>query len=125
MAAELQIFDTDEHVRRVVDMLLRREGRRQHHLAEWLGTTRQTATNKLRGQTRFRLDELQVLARVFQVDVAVFVDPARPVSTTPVLPPVRESAPDLLTCTFGQVPWSEPINDALVSRVVGLCGLAA
>jgi hypothetical protein len=105
MAADPETtFNADEHVRRVVDMLLRREGRRQRHLAEWLGFTRQTATNKMRGETRFRLDELQTLARVFQVDVAVFVDPSRPVPTTPVLPPVPESGHGLLTCTFKQSP---------------------
>lgn len=103
MAAEPQNFNADEHIRRVVDMLLRREGRRHQHLAEMLGTTRQTATNKMRGETRFRIDELEMLARTFQVDLAVFVDPSRTVPTAPVLPPVPDSGHGLLTCTKYQL----------------------
>lgn len=124
MAADPKTMSTDQNIRRVVNMLLAREGRKHHHLAEILGATRQTATNKLRGETRFRVDELELLARIFHVDIAVFVDPTRPIPTTPVLDPVPDPGLDLLTCTYRQVRWSEAVSVPTTPDLSPLRGIA-
>jgi len=124
MAAEPKSLAVDENARRVVRILLAREGRKHKHLAEMLGVTRQTADNKLSGATRFTTAELALLAGMFEVDVRVFFDPDRPLSTTPVLPPVPTAAPDLLTWPYRQVCWSEAISQGLPGGESPVRGIA-
>lgn len=92
-------------------MLLAREGRKQRHLAEFLGTTLQTANNKMRGETRFQAHEIKRLAEVFEEGVDVFYDPAKPIGTTPVMPPVPEPGLDLLTSTKYQALLVRALGD--------------
>jgi transcriptional regulator with XRE-family HTH domain len=104
MAAEPNTLDVEENVRRVLRMLMARDGIKEKHIAAALGTSRQTVNNKLRGVTRLTIDELGVLAAHFEVDVALFFDPDRPIPRAPATWAVRNPAPDLLTCTFNALP---------------------
>ena len=74
-------------------------------LAEVIGCKQQSASKKLRGETDFRPDELAAIADHFGLEPALLLKP-------PALTElgVRSSAPDLLTSTFDQVPWSEALE---------------
>ena len=93
--------ETQRERARFVRTLLARHDHNQTDLGQLLGISQPAAGRKLRGLRRFDVDELVLIADTYGIDVAHLI---KPPALDDVLGPVRNSAPDLLTCTFNAFP---------------------
>lgn len=103
--------EAQEDRARYVRTLLAFHGHNQTHLGRILGISQQAAGLKLRGQSRFSVEQLERIADAYGLDPGHLL---KPPPLEGVLGSVRSAAGTLLTCTYRQVRRS----GALFARLV-------
>ena len=104
---------------RFVSALLVWHGVTPAELGQVLGNTRGTIYKKLQGERAFTTRDLETISELFDIDPGLLL---RPQSAAAVLGAVRESATDLLTCTFKLLPQvrgcGQPLYGIAAKRVL-------
>lgn len=93
--------DTQVERARYIRTILAHHDHNQTHLGRLLGITQQAAGRKLRGQSRFSVEQLMIIADAYGISHGMLL---KPPPLEELLGSVRSSAADLLTCTKYQAP---------------------